>query len=203
MNREEYLAELRSKLSGLPMDDLEERLAFYDEMIIEYMENGMTEEEAVAELGSVEKNVAQVMSEIPLSRIVQGQTEKPKRSVRAGVIILTILSFPVWFPLLVALFCVIFSLYLVLWVLAISLYLVDFSLVLGVLAAVISIAAYGMAGNLAGMEFMAGAGITCAGVVILLFQICGLYAKGILKLTGGFFLWVKSLFIGKEGRKNA
>lgn len=203
MNREEFLSELRSKLNGLPMDDIEERLAFYDEMILDSMENGMTEQAAVAELGDVEEIVAQVMSEIPLSKIVRGQADQPKKKTNTGVLILLILGFPLWFPLLIALFCVGLSLYLVLWVLALSLYVVDFSLIVGIFAAIFSIAAYAMAGNPTGMKFMMGAGIACAGIVILLFQLCNLYAKGMLKLTGGFFLWVKSLFIGKEERKHA
>ena len=203
MNRKEFLSELRSKLNGLPMDDIEERLAFYDEMILDSMENGMTEQTAVAELGDVDRIVAQVMSEIPLSKLVRDQANKPKKKANVGAVLLIILGFPVWFPLLIALICVIFSLYVVLWVLALSLYIVDFSLAAGIFGAVVSIAAYAMAGNPAGVKFMMGAGIACLGIVILLFPICNLYAKGVLKLTGAFFLWVKSLFIGKEDRKHA
>ena len=203
MNREEFFRELRSRLAGLPVDDLEDRLAFYDEMILESMEIGMLEQEAVAQLGTMDEIVAQVMGEIPLSALVRDQVNKPKKAVSTGKIVLLVLGFPIWFPVLVALFSVVLSLYLVLWVIVLSLYLVDFSLVVCILGAVASMAAYALSGNPVGMKFMAGAGIACAGFFLLLFQLCGLFARGMLKLTKGFFLWVKSLFIGKEGKKNA
>ena len=33
MNKQEFLAELRKRLSGLPQADIEERIVFYSEMI--------------------------------------------------------------------------------------------------------------------------------------------------------------------------
>ena len=33
MNKEEFLNALRSNLKGLPSDEIEERISFYDEMI--------------------------------------------------------------------------------------------------------------------------------------------------------------------------
>ena len=34
MNKQEFLTELRKGLSGLPQNDIEERLAFYGEMLV-------------------------------------------------------------------------------------------------------------------------------------------------------------------------
>ena len=48
MNKTEFLNELKDGLSGLPREDVEERLSFYGEMIDDRVEEGMTEEEAVA-----------------------------------------------------------------------------------------------------------------------------------------------------------
>ena len=33
MNKDQFLEELRKKLSGLPQEDIDERVAFYSEMI--------------------------------------------------------------------------------------------------------------------------------------------------------------------------
>ena len=33
MNKQEFLAQLRKELTGLPKDDIDERLTFYSEMI--------------------------------------------------------------------------------------------------------------------------------------------------------------------------
>lgn len=42
MNKQEFLTELRAKLSGLPTYDVEERLSFYGEMIDDRTEEGVT-----------------------------------------------------------------------------------------------------------------------------------------------------------------
>ena len=59
MRKQEFLAKLRKGLSGLPQDDIEERLIFYSEMIEDRKEEGLSEEEAVAAIGSVDEIVAQ------------------------------------------------------------------------------------------------------------------------------------------------
>ena len=58
MNKHEFLAALRRELTALPHDELTEQLNFYNEMIDDRMEEGMTEEEAVAAVGSVESIAA-------------------------------------------------------------------------------------------------------------------------------------------------
>ena len=57
MNKQEFLAGLQKGLSGLPQEDVEERLTFYGEMLDDRMEEGLSEEEAVAAAGSVEEIV--------------------------------------------------------------------------------------------------------------------------------------------------
>lgn len=59
MNKQEFLAELQKGLSGLPQEDRDERLTFYGEMLDDRMEEGLSEEEAVAAVGSVEEIVRQ------------------------------------------------------------------------------------------------------------------------------------------------
>ena len=52
MSKQEFLAQLRKSLSGLPQEDIEERLTFYSEMIEDHIEEGLPEEEAVSAVGS-------------------------------------------------------------------------------------------------------------------------------------------------------
>ena len=61
MNKQEFLAGLRKGLSGLPQEDIEERLLFYSEMIDDRIEEGMEEECAVAEMGTVQDVISQIM----------------------------------------------------------------------------------------------------------------------------------------------
>ena len=55
MTKQEFLDRLRRSLAGLPLEDAEERLAFYDEMIDDRMEEGLAEEEAVSSFGTPEE----------------------------------------------------------------------------------------------------------------------------------------------------
>ena len=50
MNKRDFLIRLRQELSGLPQDDVEERLAFYAEMIDDRMEDGLEETEAMPQV---------------------------------------------------------------------------------------------------------------------------------------------------------
>ena len=105
MDKAQFLEELRGRLAGLPRSDLDERLQFYGEMIDDRMEDGLSETEAVAGIGSVDEVVAQIMEEIPLSKLVR---EKVKRSrgLKAWEIVLLVLGSPVWLPLGIAAFAV-------------------------------------------------------------------------------------------------
>ena len=48
MNKQEYLSAIRVRIPKMPTEDMERFIAYYSEMIDDRMEDGMTEEEAVA-----------------------------------------------------------------------------------------------------------------------------------------------------------
>ena len=112
MSKQEFLAQLEKGLYGLPQADIDERLGFYSEMIDDRMEEGLSEEEAVAGIGSVDEVIAEIVAEIPLSKLVK---ERIPKQIDAGLIVLLVLGFPVWLPLLIAGVAVVFSLYGSLW----------------------------------------------------------------------------------------
>ena len=87
MRKQEFIDRLRENLSGLPTAETEERLDFYEEMIEDRMEEGISEEEAVAAIGSPDKIAAQIIEEIPLKKIVKEKI-KPKRKLKAWEIVL-------------------------------------------------------------------------------------------------------------------
>ena len=93
MSKQEFLAQLRKGLSGLPQDDIEERLTFYGEMIEDRKEEGLSEEEAVSAVGNVDEIVEQVVAEVPLVKIAKERI-KSKRRLSAGEIVLLALGSP-------------------------------------------------------------------------------------------------------------
>ena len=101
MNKETFLAGLRQQLAGLPLEEREERLDFYGEMLDDRLEDGLTEEEAVESLGTPDEVAAQVLAEIPMAMILREKV-RPKRRMKAWETVLLILGSPIWLSLLVA-----------------------------------------------------------------------------------------------------
>ena len=55
MRKEEFLTALRAELTGLSPEGVEKLVEFCSEMIDDRMEDGLTEEEAVAAAGSLDE----------------------------------------------------------------------------------------------------------------------------------------------------
>ena len=197
MNRDAFLAELRKKLSGLPQDELEERIAFYGEMIDGRMARGESEEDAVAGIGPVDGIVDRIMAEIPLTKLVENKMKREKGLT--GVKLALLLSAPLWLPLLIAAAAVLLSAYAVLWVAVVCFWTADLSLAAAAVACLISTIPCLQAGNTAGALFSAGAGLVCAGLAVLLFFACRRITGGFLKLTEKALLALKTRLVGKEG----
>ena len=194
MSKTEFLKRLKKAMSGFPKDEMQERLAFYAEMIDDRMEEGLTEDEAVAQMSQINEIVAQSVADIPLTKLVREKI-KPERRRSAGQLLLIILGFPLWFPLLISAVAVVLSLYVVLWALLISLWAIEVSLcvcaAMGIVYAVINLAQ----GSVLSALSMLAAGCFCAGAAILLLNLCKSADKGILKLTKKLTAKIKSLFI--------
>lgn len=190
MTKQEFLAELRRGLSGLPQNDIEERLNFYSEMIDDRMEEGLSEQEAVDGIGSVDSVVSQILGDIPLSKLVKEKIT-PKKQLKAWMIVLIILGAPIWFSLAVAAVSVAFALYFSLWSIIVSLWAVFASLVICVPG---GIAAFVSGGGLAGIALM-GAGLVCAGLSVFAFFGCKALTKGTIALTKKVAVAVKRAFI--------
>ena len=197
MKKQEFLCALKQKLSGLPKHDVEERLNFYSEMIDDRMEEGWTEEAAVSDLGSVNEIVAQIIADIPLTKIATERV-KQKERLKMWEIVLLIFGSPIWLSLAIAAFAVILSLYIVLWSLIVSVWAVFVALVACAIGGVIAGIIFAVSGNgLSGIAVV-GAGIVCAGLAIFLFFGCKAATKGIIYLTKKLALSIKKCFIKKE-----
>ena len=197
MNKQEFLAQLRSALSGLPEEDVIERLTFYSEMIDDRMEDGLPEDAAVRAIGSVDALVPQILADIPLSRLVK-QKIPPKNKLSAWAVILLALGSPIWLCLLLALFAVVLSLTAAFWVVLISLWAVFAAIVICAPACAAAGVAYAVRGDCLSGFALIGAGLICAGLAVFLFFGCRAASKGVLKLTRFLALRLKNCFIKKE-----
>ena len=198
MNKQAFLEELRSGLSGLPQQETEERVTFYGEMIDDRMEEGMSEEEAVSAVGSVSEIVAQTIADIPFAKIAKERI-KPNRGLKPWEIILLVLGSPIWLSLGIAVVAVIFSLYVSLWSIIVSLWAV-FAVLIGCsLGGVIAGIVFVCLGNVLTGLAMLGAGFVCAGLAVFAFYGCKAATKGTVLLTQAIAVEIKQCFVKKEG----
>jgi uncharacterized membrane protein len=167
-------------------------------MIDDRIEEGLSEEEAVSEIGPIDKVVSQTESETEsLDEIPQAPTHK--RKIKVWEIVLLILGAPLWAPLLIAAVAVIFSLYVVLWSLVISVWSIFITIAACMIGGLVSGIFFVINGNtLAGIAVV-GVGIACAGLSIFLFFASVWATKGSAWLTKMPFVGIAGAFFGKGG----
>lgn len=196
MTKKEFLSALEGRLSGLSREDITERLAFYSEAIDDRLEDGLTEEEAVAQLGTADVIAAQIVNDTE-----QPQKAPKKRRMGALEIVLLVLGSPVWISLLAAFFSVVISLYAAIWSVVIALWATEIALTasfVGCLAGgVVLICVHNLYGGLAALS----AGLICGGLAIFAIYGCTAMTKWTAKLTKNSALWIVGLFVRKEGVK--
>jgi len=108
VNKKQFLKRLKYELRGLPREEIEASLRFYDEAISEHMEHGKTEAEAVEAVGSPEDAAGRLLAEMPdeiTDRMIRNRSLRRKIALPALII-----GLPVWIALLVAAVAVAISL---------------------------------------------------------------------------------------------
>lgn len=199
MTKNEFLSELCRGLGGVSENDIWERVSFYSEMIDDRIEEGLTEEEAVAEMGSVDAIVSGILADIPLNKLVKEKI-RPKRTLAAWEIILIVLGSPLWISLLAAVIAVIIAAYAVMWSLVVSLWAVEASL-LGSSFGLLVCGIFSASGHLIPAAALSGAAMICAGLSVFLFFGCVSATKGMVKLSKVLILCIKRSFVKREEEK--
>ena len=200
MTKLDFIAELGDRLSGLPEAEVDERLSFYNEMIDDYIEDGLGEEEAVARIGRIDEIVDQIIADVPFAKLAKEKI-KPKRKMRAWEIVLLAVGSPLWITLGAVALAVFLTLYAVLW----TLVAVAWSVFAVFAACAPAGIALGVLSFVFGRPFPAiayiGVGLVCAGLAIFAFFGCIAATKGCAVLTKKIALGIKKCFVRKE-RKN-
>lgn len=200
MNKQDFLTQLRKELSCLPQEDVEERLTFYGEMIDDRVEEGLSESEAISQLGSVNELARQILADTPLTKIVKEKV-KSNRALKAWEIILLILGAPIWLSLLIAVVAIIFAVYIVIWSVIFSLWSIEASFVACFVGGFVSAVIFALQGNGLTALAMVGAGLCCVGLSIFMLLVCKAYTKAMILLTKKIALWIKALIVGKEAAR--
>ena len=190
MNKQEFLKRLGRKLAGLRKAERDERLGFYAELIDDLIEEGLTEAEAVAKIGSPDAIATQILEDLP--------KQERKRRLSVTEIVLLSVGSPIWVSLLVAAFSVVFALFVSLWAVLISVWAVFVALAASGLGGVLGGVLLACIGHgFSGIALM-GAGFFCAGLSIFAFVGCIAATKATVFLTVKSF---SAIFKGITGRR--
>ena len=196
MTKLEFLYKLESSLKGLPQKEVSERVAFYSEMIDDYMEEGLSEEQATEKIGSVNSIAKQIANDIPLSKIIKEKI-KPTKKFTALEIVLIALGSPIWLSIIISLFAVVFSVVASFWAGVVSLWAGFISLV---------VCGFGMLVYTVIMLFSSSTTIILAslataivslGLSLLFIVLCKLVTKCMIKLTKLTLQLIKRAFVKK------
>ncbi len=223
MNKQEFMTKLRARLIELPRRELQERLNFYSEMIDDRMEEGLSEEEAVRDIGNTDKITSDICAELtPEEKTFTPLLKREKRKLKGWEIALLAIGSPLWASLLiaafavalslavsavaivislsVAAFAVIISLYAALWAVLISVWAVFAALTLTApFATLLGILAL-FAGDFLPGGFMLSGALVTAGLAILMFFASQAATRGTLWLTKASFKGIAEII--KRRNKN-
>ena len=191
MNKKQFLDELRSKLVGLPDEEIENRISFYEEMINDRIDEGKSEEEAISEIGTVDEVVREIAKDTPLVSLVKHKM-KPKRRLRGWEVLIIIFSFPFWLPLVITAIALTFAAIVVMWSGAIAVYAVEVSMIATIFWGVGGCIASGMTDT----YYLGAALLGFGGTVLMTFAWTGI-TKGMVRLTKLMLTGIKSAFIRK------
>lgn len=178
MTKNEFIREIKLKTKHLTKFERKEIISYYNEMITERMEDGMSEQAAVAAIGSVDELLASYSPMKPVAKTARYPRLRPWH------IVLMVIGAPLWIPLLVAFLALVLALYIVIWAIVVCCYAVFVSLMASGLicfaASIVSI----FSGVPAYAFACAGAGFVLAGLALMWLVPCNFLAKAMAKLSG-------------------
>ena len=197
MNKQEYLESIRSRISAMPADDVNRFMDYYSEMIDDRVEDGLSEEEAVADMGSPEAAVEQILEEMPLTKLVKEKI-KPKHELKAWEVVLIVLGSPVWIPLLITALVLLLTLWIVAFALLISFYAVVLSFVAAGIGGLICAIPLFIANSPYTAVLMLGAALIGIGIAILFVVSVKPVTVGIFKVCKASVNGIKRMFVKEK-----
>lgn len=211
MDRTQFLASISEQLAGLPQEDIQKSLDYYDEMLCDRIEDGMSEEEAVAEMGSPKEIADQIILDTPLPKLIKAKTKtmkKPSSTVmHAWEIVLIVLGSPIWLALIIAAAAVVialaasvFAVYISLWAVVLSIFVSAIALAISCIAGITLGIIFLCTGKAPSAVILLGGSLICGGLAILFYLLSKIITVGFAKGTKAVFAAIKRAMIRKGDR---
>lgn len=170
-------------------------MAFYDEMILDRMEEGMSEEEAVATLDAPGVVAEAILDDLPA---VPRAMAKTRRKSRVLLWVLVILGFPVWGALLAAAAITVMSFYAVVWIFVAVVWGISAMLVLACPVFVLLAVCGVITGHPAYTLAQFGASLVALGIGLLLVRAAYELTRGVALLSAAVVRRAVSPFVKRR-----
>ena len=197
MNKQEFLSELERALGKLPHAEVEQALAFYDEAISDRMEDGLSEAEAVADLGPIDEIAAQIAAETPPIPRAIARANTGSRTL--NIVLLAAFS-PIWIPVALVLAAAALAVYVAIWAVIAALWAVDAVLVLMPFAGIAALASTLGGGMPLPGVFVLGLSLMSSGFGLVASFAVFWASKLLFRATRSFARWIASLFVRVSGK---
>ncbi len=189
MNKQEYLNALRDALEKQSISNIDNMIEYYDEMICDRMEDGMSEEDAVNSMDSITDIVHEAVLDKSVPTLVKEKVKKSRDKAKSEGkewiwILLAVLGFPVWFPLVLTFAILLFVFFLVFWILVGTLFIIVLALGISAVACFLTsfTVLFGYI-SFPGFVVSLGGALALAGITILLWKPIVAFSK----VAAGFF----------------
>ncbi len=166
MNRSEFDRALRRGIRALPKPEVQRFSEYYAEMLDDRIESGITEQDAVAQLGDPAAIAAQILSDESMPGVQHLQNRRNHR-LNPWQIALIVLGSPIWVSIALALFSVALSLAAALWSLIVMMWAMEIAFAAGAIGGIVAGIAAIFRGNAWFGIAMLGAGVFCAGATVV------------------------------------
>ncbi len=204
MNRKTFVRLLSRRLRALPAAERAESLDYYTEMIQDRMEEGLSEEQAVGQLGSVDEIARQILQDAPPAPPAQREV----RGRSGWTVALIVLGSPIWLSLglaaiavalalAIAALAIVLSLYAVAWSLVASLYAMDLCMAAGGPAGLLGVAVGLMRGNVNQAMWFFCCGCALLGLALMLFPLLNHGTVAVARASACCARGLKRLVVGR------
>lgn len=184
MNKNQFLNDLKRNLKQYPKDFVIETIDYYSEAIADGMEDGLTEEESIKRLGKLPDILESIKENAKATEV-----KEVNNNVNGLNLVLVLLLFPFWLPIVIVFF-------VVLWALAFASCVFEFALGISGLALTFSSFGNLFTGLPGAFGLNFGVGLGLIGITILLFFLVVIILKWVLKINKKFFYTIKEFLLG-------
>lgn len=194
MRKDDYLARLRVRLAQMDGEEREAQLAYYEELFQDMAEDGLSEEEIVARLGTPEVVAEELLAQMPMAELVKSRV-RPRGGWTALTVVLLILGAPLWIPLVFTSLVLVGSFFLVLFSLVLALVVTVLALALGAVTLPFAVL---FGGSAMPLLLALGFGLIGLGALPFAALFIAWVCRGLRKLCVAAWRKIKSWFIRRS-----